>query len=114
MAADHDQVALEYAAWLASVRDELGVGTLVTEGAFYPRLVFELGSEQLARAFATSLEHCRPAVVVQHHTLVRGEVLICAEAIVEDDRAHVLESLRSAVRACGLRGDVDETSEVVT
>jgi D-glucosaminate-6-phosphate ammonia-lyase len=92
---DHDAEADDLARWLESVRAELpaDLGARVDRDAhFYPRLVVPLG-EPGARAWARSLVAGERAVVVPHHPLSRGELVICPEAIGEADRELVRERL---------------------
>jgi D-glucosaminate-6-phosphate ammonia-lyase len=94
---DHDAQAREMGAWLDEVRDALGdrVPARVDRGPhFYPRLAIALG-EPAARRWAAELAGGERAVVVPHHPLARGELVICPEAISEADR----ELVRSALLA---------------
>jgi L-seryl-tRNA(Ser) seleniumtransferase len=102
---DQDVFRREFAEWLEQVRETIDLGTVVAnpDGSFYPRLVVPFGAEPRARAIAEYLESRDPRVFVAHAPLVRGEIVICPEAIDESDRDHVEASLASAVG----RGDAN-------
>jgi D-glucosaminate-6-phosphate ammonia-lyase len=96
---DHETLRQELADWLESVCRTIGVGTVQTtsDDSFYPRLVVRMAGGADAHAVASHLATRQPRVFVPHAPLARGEVVICAEAIAEPDRAHVEESLAEAV-----------------
>ncbi len=91
---DHDREADEHRAWLESVAERLQPlpATVADDVHFYPRLVVALDPER-ARACAQRLADARPAIVVPHAPLARGELVIAPEAITAADRAHVEASL---------------------
>jgi D-glucosaminate-6-phosphate ammonia-lyase len=88
---DHEAEAEEYASWLRSLLPSVSAwpAAVRTDLHFYPRLVVEAGLGR-ARRLAEALAAGAPAIVVPHAPLARGELVICAEAIVPDQRG-VLE-----------------------
>jgi D-glucosaminate-6-phosphate ammonia-lyase len=63
---------------------------------YYPRLVVEVG--RAARHVAEQLAAGPPTIVVPHAPLVRGEIVICAEAILPADRAVVVQALERCLQ----------------
>jgi L-seryl-tRNA(Ser) seleniumtransferase len=87
---DHEAEAEEYASWLQSLLPTVSAwpAAVRTDLHFYPRLVVEVGLGR-ARRLAEALAAGAPAIVVPHAPLARGELVICAEAIVPDQRGVV-------------------------
>jgi D-glucosaminate-6-phosphate ammonia-lyase len=89
---DHDAEADEHARWLDSLRGSVALPAQVRRDLhFYPRLVVEAGPG--ARACAARLAAASPPIVVPHAPLARGELVVCPEAIVPDDRPLVEQAL---------------------
>ncbi|HEY3182417.1 MAG TPA: hypothetical protein VGJ77_06260 [Gaiellaceae bacterium] len=87
---DHEAEAMEYALWLESLLPSVSAwpAAVRTDLHFYPRLVVEAGRGH-ARRLAEALAAGAPAIVVPHAPLARGELVICPEAIVADQRGIV-------------------------
>jgi L-seryl-tRNA(Ser) seleniumtransferase len=90
---DHDAEAAELAAWLESLLPLVAAWPARVAGElhFYPRLVVEAGPA--ARLLAERLAAGSPPLVVPHAPLARGELVVCAEAIVREDRPLVEATL---------------------
>jgi hypothetical protein len=76
------------AGWLGQLAVELGeelAARVDRDSHFYPRLVIGL-DEPTARRWAAELAARERAIVVPHHPLPRGELVICPEATSEPDR----------------------------
>jgi D-glucosaminate-6-phosphate ammonia-lyase len=91
---DHEAEADEHAAWLAYLRASLRdvPAEIRRDLHFYPRLVID-AAPGTARTLAGRLAARTPPIVVPHAPLARGELVVCPEAIVEDDRATVEDAL---------------------
>jgi len=63
-----------------------------TDLHFYPRLVLDVGRDA-ARPLADALAANDVPIVLPHAPLARGELVVCPEAIVADDRPLVEEAL---------------------
>jgi L-seryl-tRNA(Ser) seleniumtransferase len=90
---DHEADARELVEWLQELSALLAPrpSRVVRGPGFYPRLIVEAPAE--ARAWAERLASVSPAIVVPHHGLDRGELVVRAEAIDVGDREHVVRSL---------------------
>jgi L-seryl-tRNA(Ser) seleniumtransferase len=91
---NHEAEAAEHGGWLAGLQGSLGErpGSVRTDLHFYPRLVFDAGRPE-ARRLAGKLAAGDPAIVVPHAPLARGELVVCPEAIPEQDRPLVAQAL---------------------
>ncbi|NMO00871.1 aminotransferase class V-fold PLP-dependent enzyme [Gordonia sp. TBRC 11910] len=94
---DHDRICADYVEWLLKLRGAIGAGVVDRSSSYYPRLVLTTSNEG-ARTIATLLSRCEPPIIVRHHTLARGEVVICPESVDEIDRNHLVTCLQSALR----------------
>jgi L-seryl-tRNA(Ser) seleniumtransferase len=90
---DHDAEAEEHARWLESLRDSLAPASAVRRDLhFYPRLVVSTEGDQ-ARPLASRLAAGSPPIVVPHAPLARGQLVVCPEAVVAEDRPLVERAL---------------------
>jgi D-glucosaminate-6-phosphate ammonia-lyase len=105
---DHAAEAAEHAAWLDSLRSELAWPASVRSDLhFYPRLVIEAGDD--VRSLAQRLAAGDPRIVLPHAPLARGELIVCPEAVEQEDRGLVeraLAALRPQAAAGVAAGDV--------
>ena len=91
---DHEAEATAYGDWLETVGASISrwPASVRSDLHFYPRLVVDAGVGT-ARALAEHLATATPPIVVPHAPLARGELVICPEALTEDDRDTVERAL---------------------
>jgi D-glucosaminate-6-phosphate ammonia-lyase len=96
---DHEAEAAAQARWLETLvtaASRLGDAAVRRDLHFYPRLVVGGLSPEAARNVAARLAARTPSIVVPHAPLVRGELVIAPEAIVDGDRQLVEDALSDA------------------
>lgn len=111
---DHDAERQELTRWL----DELAAGAaheiaaeVTSHGHYYPRLVLS-AEPSLVRDWSRALAAQSPPILVPHEPLLRGELIVCPEAIAADDRAVVQEKLWArAPRATRVMGQTQPAGE---
>jgi len=101
---DHDAEADAHASWLESVQESVGLPSEVRRDLhFYPRLVIDAGRDR-ARPIAELLAGGEPPIVLPHAPLARGEVVICPEAVVPEDRPLVEAAVMRAAAPVSVGG----------